>query len=136
MHSLAKLQSLNSVKISGIPYSVYDITDSGVCSILKNCKAIESINFDCGIDITQLTFDTLIKLAKNSERKIKFSFYWLNVVIRDFTDNSKWKPETPKDIPQNLIIESRKYTVGWCGTGPSMQISGYRDKFMEYSFKK
>jgi hypothetical protein len=76
MHSLAKLQDLKSIKISGISYSVYGITDSGVCSILDNYRAIERINFDCSIDITQLTFDTLIKLAKNSKRKIKFSFCW------------------------------------------------------------
>jgi hypothetical protein len=77
VHSLAKLQNLKSIKITGIPHEVYDITDSGVCSILNNCKAIEKINFDCGIDITQLTFDTLLKLAKCSNRKIVFTFCWM-----------------------------------------------------------
>ncbi len=36
MRSLAKLQNLKSIKITEIPHRVYDITDSGVCSILNN----------------------------------------------------------------------------------------------------
>ncbi len=142
MHSLAKLQDLKSIKISGIPYKVHNITDSGVCSILDNCRAIERINFDCGIDITQLTFDTLIKLAKNSKRKIVFTFYWKQSdehskeLLKKFNDYSKLKSKIPKGIPENLIIESREYVVGWCGTGRMRIINQYQDKFMEYSFKK
>jgi hypothetical protein len=130
------------MKISGIPYSAYDITDSGVCLILKNCKAIERISFDCGIKITQLTFDTLIELTKNPKRKIKFSFYWLRFwehseeLREKFNEYSEWESKTPKGISEKLIIEIREYMVGWCGTGPLMAISRYRDKFMEYSFKK
>jgi hypothetical protein len=140
MHSLAKLQDLKSIKISGIPHSVYDITDSGVCSILDGCRAIESINFDCGIDITQLTFDTLIKLAKNSKRKIVFTFYWRRSdehskeLLEKFDEYSGM--QTPKEIPENLIIESKKYVYPGCGTGMKAIIRQYHSKFMDYSFKK
>jgi hypothetical protein len=142
MHSLAKLQNLKSMKISGIPYTIHNITDSGVCSILNNCRAIEKINFDCGIDITQLTFDTLIELAKISERKIVFTFCWKQSdehskeLLKKFNEYSKWKSKTRKAIPENLTIESREYVVGWCGTSRIRDINQYRDKFMEYSFKK
>jgi hypothetical protein len=142
MHSLAKLQNLKSMKISGIPYRVHNITDSGVCSILNNCRAIENINFDCGIDITQLTFDTLIELTKNSKRKIKFSFCYERLeeqnkeLFEKFNEYSEWKSNTLKEIPENLIIESREYYVGWCGIGEIMatqqQVSQYREQFIEY----
>jgi hypothetical protein len=119
MHSLAKLPNLKSFEISGINFKVHNITDSGVCSILNNCKAIERINFYCCIDITQLTFDTLIELTKNSERKIKFSFDWLNEALFDI---SKWEPETSKDIPENLIIESREYMMHMCVLKPGWDL--------------
>jgi hypothetical protein len=145
MRSLSRIENLKSIKISGIPYSVYDITDSGVCSILNNCRAIRRIIFDCGINITQLTFNTLIELAKNNKRRIKFSFCWkrsekhsrelfCSKSSEKFRKDSMEELMSPEDTPENLIIESREYFVGWCGTMMMNEIYQYRKQFSEHSY--
>jgi len=141
LYYLAKIGSLKRIKISSMPYRVYDITDSGVIDVLNRCDHLRVLDFKCCINITKQTFFALKTLAEYSPKsRIKFSFCWKNSE-NSFTEQGfdlpgavsileLW-PEV-KDSPKNLIINGRGYLSGKCGSPRVNERILYRKLFGDF----
>ena len=140
LHYLVKLKQLKRLIIFGPPYRMTKISDSGVCSLIANCRQLNRIEFNCGIAISDPTFEALKQLANSSpKRVIEFKFCWeisseqrksLNVKKRlNAVSAARFWPIL-KELPNNLRITDREYygENGQKGLRPH-QIRHYLDQF-------
>ena len=134
--SLSKLKYLEKMTIFGVPYKMSDITDSGVCQLITNCPKIRDIRFECGIQLTPMTFITLNALADSSpKQKFRFAFCWQRTedqnkefdASKRISAHQLW-PEL-RCLPENLTIISGEYFVGKCSTRKMSVIDKFERQF-------
>lgn len=137
LKSLSKLKYLEKLAIFAVPFKVQNITDSGVCQLITDCPNIKTIDFFCGIKITNTSIQKLKTLAKNRKQTIRFSFRWARTeeqyqqlpnLRENHTSADRFMSEL-KDLPKNLVIHSREYFTGWCGTSSLMEVQEYAEQF-------
>ena len=120
LYNLKKLKQLKRLIIFGLPYSMTNITDSGICSLITNCKKLNEIEFNCGIRISDRTFQALKQLADRSpKRRIKFKFCWHRYYARKNSLINESKRLNAKsaaefwpilnDLPNNLRISGNPF---------------------------
>ena len=141
LQHLKKLKQLERLVIFGPPFRMTKITDSGICSLIANCKHLDKIKFNCGIRISDRTFEALKQMAnKSPKRLIDFKFCWdrSDAQKNSLIDANKLKDAKSaadfwpilNDLPQNLsIINELYYYRGRCGTGRLNIIMHYLDQF-------
>ena len=141
LQHLKKLKQLERLVIFGPPFRMTNITDSGICSLITNCKHLDEIEFNCGIRISDRTFETLKQMAhKSPKRWIDFKFCWDRSVAQNnsLIDENKLKDAKSaadfwpilNDLPRNLSINNELYNYrGRCGTGRLNIIMHYLDQF-------
>ena len=122
LYYLEKLKQLKRITIFGKPWTLNKITDSGICSLITNCKQLNKIVFNCGIRISYKTIEALKQIANRSpKRRILFKYCWIRreeqtncFIDRRNRMNAMFAEEfwsILNGLPNNLRIFSRDFSA-------------------------
>ncbi|CAG2110723.1 unnamed protein product, partial [Medioppia subpectinata] len=138
LYSLSKLKSLQLLKIYSTPYKMTEISDDGICCLIDNCPHLRVLTLKCGTTVTETTFDALkSRVNRWPHRLFVFEYCWRrtkeqhSIVWTEnegFVNADRFWPQL-LSMPENLIIYSREYYTGWCGTGALTEQNEYADLF-------
>jgi len=100
LYYLSEMPKLSHIQINAFNCVLSQITDSGVCHLIKNCSNITTLLLKCNSNITEKSIDSFIEIAK-SRPKIQYQFSYVCA-------NSGLKQRLTSDsnlLPNNLFIE-------------------------------